>query len=222
MLSHSLLLSWRHIVWPGCVCLHTGKVANIWLQKHILRFTFNFHMGTMSELSAQLNPPRWIFNRRFEHPLKSFLLELIFFHILCHLNTYRSTYLPLPNFLPHSLPVLHSSFFSQVLGSCWWGNSWMLWQLTPTALPDSSLCPKRDCHGLGREAGFNELSRRPLVCPFVDCVDPCAEVEIVQTPTRTQSTCHLLLIKYVQAPQEMCTCVREVFSAYVCFCLMSI
>lgn len=75
---------------------------------------------------------------------RAFSWEHIF--ILCLLNTYLSAYLPLQQFLPHSLTVLHSLFFfsfflAHVPGSCWWGkNSRTLWQLTPAFLPDSSLC----------------------------------------------------------------------------------
>lgn len=36
-------------------------------------------------------------------------------------------------------------------------------------------CPDGWWPGGRREAGFTELSKRPLVCPFVDCADPCEE-----------------------------------------------
>lgn len=55
------------------------------------------------------------------------------------------------------------------------------------------LCPEEWWPGAGTQAGFTELSRRPLACPVVDCADPWAEgyqlaAENSHLPTSTPAT----------------------------------
>lgn len=213
-------------------CCHT---VCYWTDRPVVNWLCAFAYRESSQhLIAKTKKTFWsshltVSCRRFEQPLSSFSLEHYFINFYSVLLKLLSFYLSPSTEVSASFSscVAQLVFLSHVAGLCWWGNSRMLWQLTPTyaatlLIMPLLLCPRGPALGLeGRLGSMNYQEDLWYVLLFTAWT--CTEAEIVQTPTCTQCTYnHLLLIKYVQAPQDMCTCVREVFSAYVCFCLMSI
>lgn len=223
LLSHYLLLSWQPAVWLHCVCICVHfLITNPLLWR---RFTCQVWTLSVGAVQLQSNQPRWLFNDRSELPLKSFSQENIF--IMCLLNTYLSTYIPIQQFLPHSHTVWHRLFFSR---TCAW-----LVLAGKTAVAANTIFSAR------------LLIMFPLLSPrdpalvlegslgSMNCQEDLWRVLllIAQTPVqRLKEGKHAnthphpahrppLLIKIGQAPQEICTCLRQVLFG-VCLLLCDV